>query len=208
MRLQYLPSSIRPSPNRASHNTVTNYLQYYVYQCDLVKGIEDLRTPLDAAIKLEKHVRGTLSGFNMPHFVVDLPGGGGKRHVATYESHDKKAGVYMYKAPGLADSNLEKGTRKYFYHDPKPMTEQELIALREEKRRQRALEWSKPKEQKPACGSGCGAIDFGTFKPRPKPAVATEAMKEREAQPDMSYGWASRGPANPPSNPAYASGPP
>jgi hypothetical protein len=209
--LRYFASFNLLNPKSSLHNTITNFLQYYVYQCDLVKGIEDLRTPLDVAIKLEKDVRGTISGFNMPCFVVDLPGGGGKRHVATYESYDEKTGVYMYKAPGLAATNLEKATREYFYHDPKPMTEQELIALREEKRRQRVLEWSTPKEQKPeakpACGSGCGAIDFGAFKPKPKPAVVLEAKKEGEALPSMPYGWASSGSPNPSSISAYAYGP-
>src|SRR5438477_9377586 len=52
-----------------------NVHPYYVYLHDLVKGVEDLRTPLDTALSIEKHVRGSTAGFNTPTFVVDAPGG-------------------------------------------------------------------------------------------------------------------------------------
>jgi len=52
---------------------------YYVYVHDLVRGVEDLRTSLAAALRVEKHVRGATAGFNTPVFVVDAPGGGGER---------------------------------------------------------------------------------------------------------------------------------
>jgi lysine 2,3-aminomutase len=58
-----------------------NVHPYYVYVHDLVKGVEDLRTTVDTAIHIEKHVRGSTAGFNTPVFVVDAPGGGGKRDV-------------------------------------------------------------------------------------------------------------------------------
>lgn len=102
------------------------YMQYYVYQCDMVQGIEDLRTPLREIIDLDKQIRGTLSGFMMPAFVVDLPGGGGKRLVSTHESYEN--GVATYKAPGLDGI---KGTQQYKYFDPKPVVAAEIAALRE-----------------------------------------------------------------------------
>ena len=108
----------------------TNTPQYYVYQCDLVKGVEDLRTPLSEIIKLDKQIRGTLSGFMMPAFVIDLPGGGGKRLVSTHESYDAKTGLATYRAPGL---DGEKGTRTYSYYDPKPVAVEDLVALRQQK---------------------------------------------------------------------------
>ncbi|KAF2651952.1 kama family protein, partial [Lophiostoma macrostomum CBS 122681] len=89
---------------------------YYVYQCDLVRGIEDLRTPLSVILDLEEQLRGTIAGFMMPSFVVDLPGGGGKRLAAT-GSYDPKTGVSTFTAPGLPG---EKGKRVYEYYDPKP----------------------------------------------------------------------------------------
>ncbi|XP_014560154.1 hypothetical protein COCVIDRAFT_23607 [Bipolaris victoriae FI3] len=93
-----------------------NIQPYYVYQCDMVQGIEDLRTPLHEIIDLDKQIRGTLSGFMMPAFVIDLPGGGGKRLVSTYEKYEH--GIATYKAPGLPGA---KGEMTYTYHDPKPV---------------------------------------------------------------------------------------
>ncbi|KAH8710078.1 hypothetical protein GQ44DRAFT_440826 [Phaeosphaeriaceae sp. PMI808] len=93
-----------------------NIQPYYVYQCDMVKGIEELRTPLHEIISLDKKIRGTFSGFMMPSFVVDLPGGGGKRLVSTFETYNK--GVAVYTAPGL---DGDKSTRLFTYHDPKPV---------------------------------------------------------------------------------------
>jgi lysine 2,3-aminomutase len=85
---------------------------YYVYQHDLVKGVEDLRTPLQVALDLEKHVRGTTAGFNTPTFVVDAPGGGGKRDAHSYEYYDRATGVSVYTAPSVKPG-------KYFlYFDP------------------------------------------------------------------------------------------
>ena len=56
-----------------------NVQPYYVYMHDLVRGVEDLRTTVQTGIDLEKQVRGTTAGFHTPTFVVDAPGGGGKR---------------------------------------------------------------------------------------------------------------------------------
>jgi hypothetical protein len=110
-------------------------LQYYIYQCDMVRGIEDLRTPLSKIIRLDKELRGTLSGFMMPAFVIDLPGGGGKRLVSTYETYDEETGVATYTAPGL---DGDKGTQTYTYHDPKVVTERAVEELRLEQ--EQALE--------------------------------------------------------------------
>lgn len=51
---------------------------YYLFQCDLVEGIEHLRTPLATGLRIMKHLRGRLSGMAIPHFAVDTPGAGGK----------------------------------------------------------------------------------------------------------------------------------
>lgn len=94
----------------------------------MVSGIEDLRTPLHEIIKLDKELRGTLSGFMMPNFVVDLPGGGGKRLVSTHDTYDEKTGVATYRAPGLPGV---KGNMTYTYHDPKPVQAAELAEFRQ-----------------------------------------------------------------------------
>lgn len=51
---------------------------YYIYQADLVKGTEHFKTKIKVGLDIIKSIRGFTSGMAVPHFVVDLPGGGGK----------------------------------------------------------------------------------------------------------------------------------
>ncbi|OQB23783.1 MAG: L-lysine 2,3-aminomutase [Firmicutes bacterium ADurb.Bin182] len=54
---------------------------YYIYQCDLSFGLEHFRTPVAKGIEIIEGLRGHTSGFAVPTFVVDAPGGGGKTPV-------------------------------------------------------------------------------------------------------------------------------
>jgi lysine 2,3-aminomutase len=51
---------------------------YYLYQCDLSMGIEHFRTTVSKGIEIIEGLRGHTSGYAVPVFVVDAPGGGGK----------------------------------------------------------------------------------------------------------------------------------
>jgi lysine 2,3-aminomutase len=51
---------------------------YYIYQCDLSRGISHFRTSIGKGIEIIEHLRGHTSGLAVPTFVVDAPGGGGK----------------------------------------------------------------------------------------------------------------------------------
>lgn len=51
---------------------------YYLHQVDLGQGLEHLRTPTRAGVEILQALRGHTSGLAVPHFAVDLPGGGGK----------------------------------------------------------------------------------------------------------------------------------
>jgi lysine 2,3-aminomutase len=51
---------------------------YYLYQCDLVRGVEHFRTSVRAGIEIMEYLRGRISGLAIPTFVVDAPHGGGK----------------------------------------------------------------------------------------------------------------------------------
>jgi lysine 2,3-aminomutase len=51
---------------------------YYIYQCDLSQGLTHFRTPVAKGIEIIEGLRGHTSGFAVPTFVVDAPGGGGK----------------------------------------------------------------------------------------------------------------------------------
>ena len=88
-----------------------NVHPYYVYQHDLVKGVEDLRTRVQTALDLEKHVRGSTAGFNTPTFVVDAPGGGGKRDAHSFEHYDRVTGISVYAAPSVKGG-------AFLYFDP------------------------------------------------------------------------------------------
>lgn len=107
-----------------------NVHPYYVYVHDLVKGVEDLRTTLDTALLIEKNVRGSTAGFNTPTFVVDAPGGGGKRNAHSYEYYDRDTGISVYTAPSVKPGEY------FVYYDP-------LDQLSETMRRR----WADPADQ-------------------------------------------------------------
>ena len=51
---------------------------YYIFHCDLSIGLEHFRVPVAKGIDIIEALRGHTSGFCVPTFVVDAPGGGGK----------------------------------------------------------------------------------------------------------------------------------
>lgn len=51
---------------------------YYLYQCDPITGSAHFRTPVDKGLEIIKGLRGHTTGFAVPNYVIDAPGGGGK----------------------------------------------------------------------------------------------------------------------------------
>lgn len=51
---------------------------YYLYQCDMSKGLEHFRTSVAKGIEIMEQLRGHTSGYAIPTYIVDAPGGGGK----------------------------------------------------------------------------------------------------------------------------------
>jgi len=51
---------------------------YYLYQCDLVEGAGHFRTPVAKGIEILEGLRGHTSGYAVPVYMIDAPGGGGK----------------------------------------------------------------------------------------------------------------------------------
>ncbi|MCC6166162.1 MAG: lysine 2,3-aminomutase [Caldilineaceae bacterium] len=51
---------------------------YYLYQCDLVHGAGHFRTPVAVGLEIVEALRGHTSGYAVPTYVIDAPGGGGK----------------------------------------------------------------------------------------------------------------------------------
>ena len=64
------------------HKLVANRVRpYYLYQCDLSKGLDHFRTPIGKGIEIMESLIGHTSGFCVPTYVIDAPGGGGKISV-------------------------------------------------------------------------------------------------------------------------------
>jgi lysine 2,3-aminomutase len=51
---------------------------YYLYQCDPISGSEHLRTPVEEGLRIIAGLQGHTTGYAVPTFVVDGPGGAGK----------------------------------------------------------------------------------------------------------------------------------
>lgn len=103
------PETMQRLVKRLGH---INVHPYYVYTHDMVPGVEDLRTPLQTALDLEKQVRGATAGFNTPAFVVDTMGGGGKRDVHSHEHYNRETGIAVFTSPSV------KPGAKFLYFDP------------------------------------------------------------------------------------------
>jgi lysine 2,3-aminomutase len=82
---------------------------YYLYQCDPVSGSAHFRTPVDKGLEIIAALRGHTTGYAVPQFVIDAPGGGGKipllpDYVIGREGDDLllrnfEGGVYRYPDP-------------------------------------------------------------------------------------------------------------
>lgn len=55
---------------------------YYIYQCDPVQGTSHFRTSIQTGLEIMEHLRGHTTGYAVPTYVVDAPGGGGKIPVS------------------------------------------------------------------------------------------------------------------------------
>lgn len=69
----------------------------------------------------------------IPSFVVDLPGGGGKRLAASYESYDRESGRSTFVAPSVQGRGGEKKDRVYEYWDPLVFTNKSHCAEKDKR---------------------------------------------------------------------------
>src|SRR5205814_5774550 len=65
---------------------------YYLYQCDLIAGSAHLRTSVSKGLEIMEQLRGHTSGYAIPTYVIDAPGGGGKipvmpNYLISYSDH-------------------------------------------------------------------------------------------------------------------------
>ncbi len=69
------PRIMRSLVHKLTENRVR---PYYLYQCDLAEGLTHFRTPVGKGIEIMESLTGHTSGFAVPTYVIDAPGGGGK----------------------------------------------------------------------------------------------------------------------------------
>ncbi|MDZ4817207.1 MAG: KamA family radical SAM protein [Verrucomicrobiota bacterium] len=88
---------------------------YYLYQCDLIKGSAHLRTSVKRGIEIMEQLRGHTTGYAIPQYVIDAPGGGGKVPInpGYVISHDADRVVirnyegYIFEYPEPVEGNIE-----------------------------------------------------------------------------------------------------
>ncbi len=68
---------------------------YYIYQCDLVRGTQHFRTPVSVGINIIEKLRGHTSGYAVPVYVIDAPGGGGKIPIGPNYILSQAKGKYV-----------------------------------------------------------------------------------------------------------------
>ena len=95
---------------------------YYLYQCDLVKGSSHLRVDPMVGIEIIEALRGHTSGYAIPQFVIDAPGGGGKipinpeyiKEITPNEFVLKNFSGSTYKYPRLHSPSQKKDLKLAF----------------------------------------------------------------------------------------------
>ncbi|MEP4079470.1 KamA family radical SAM protein [Haloferula sp.] len=96
---------------------------YYLYQCDLISGSSHLRTSVSVGLEVIEALRGHTTGYAVPQFVIDGPGGGGKIPLnPDYVVHRDHERVVL--------RNYEGET--FEYPEPTPAPASELDALKEQ----------------------------------------------------------------------------
>lgn len=92
------------------HLLVKNRVRpYYIYQCDLSKGLSHFRTSVARGIEIIEYLRGHTSGYAVPTYVVDAPGGGGKipispQYLVSMGANkvvlrNYEGGIFIYREP-------------------------------------------------------------------------------------------------------------
>ena len=96
---------------------------YYLYQCDLINGSSHLRTSVAEGVEIIEGLRGHTTGYAVPQFVIDGPGGGGKIPV--------NPNYIVETAPGRVTLRNFEG-RIFDYPDPTPLPPAELERLQQQ----------------------------------------------------------------------------
>ena len=82
---------------------------YYIYQCDPIVGSKHFRTTVETGINIMEHLRGHTTGYAVPTYVIDGPGGGGKIPISPN---------YLVKSEGGKHTVRNFKGKEYVYVDP------------------------------------------------------------------------------------------
>ena len=93
---------------------------YYLYQCDLINGSSHLRTPVATGLSIIEQLRGHTTGYGIPQYVIDGPGGGGKIPLNPEYILNRQPGRVILR-------NYE--NEVFEYPDPQPIPEEALREL-------------------------------------------------------------------------------
>ncbi len=96
---------------------------YYLYQCDLINGSSHLRTSVAEGVAVIEGLRGHTTGYAIPQFVIDGPGGGGKIPI--------NPNYLIDTAPGRVTLRNFEG-EIFEYPDPTPIPKADLERLHQE----------------------------------------------------------------------------
>ena len=82
---------------------------YYIYQCDPIIGSKHFRTPVSVGIDIMEHLRGHTTGYAVPTYVIDAPGGGGKIPIGP---------TYLVSSKNGKHTIRNYAGEQYVYYDP------------------------------------------------------------------------------------------
>ena len=113
------------------HKLVANRIRpYYLYQCDLVEGSGHFRTPVGKGLEIIEGLRGHTSGYAVPTYVIDAPGGGGKipvmpNYLISYSDHkvvlrNYEGYITTYEEPTTYERHDSHACRYCQEHRPEP----------------------------------------------------------------------------------------
>ena len=96
---------------------------YYLYQCDLVEGSGHFRTSVSKGVEIMEGLRGHTSGYAVPTYVIDAPGGGGKIPVQpNYVVSQSPGKVVLRNFEGFITTYSEPNN-----YDPQEISDQEAL---------------------------------------------------------------------------------
>ena len=117
---------------------------YYLYQCDPITGSSHFRTPVSKGLEIIEGLRGHTTGYAVPQFVIDAPGGGGKipllpDYLVGRDGDDVlirnfEGGIYRYPDPGGAPAPTGSPTAERATSRPEMLTVGLVYDLRDEYR--------------------------------------------------------------------------